>query len=106
MCSRQRQQKTRSLVQDISGMKIVPGLLPDNDKRSIMEWLLQRTRDELTKLYADDDTPLFVVKCIELLRKRPITAYAELMQSFKCNDNEGSPADKHKVGFAQERKAV
>lgn len=105
MC-RQRQQKTRSLIQDITGMKIVPGLLPDNDKASIMEWLLQRTRDELTKLYIDDNTPLFVVKCIELLRKRPITAYAELMQSFSANDNEGESVKKPKVGFAPERKAV
>lgn len=87
-------------------MKIVPGLLPDSDKLSIMEWLLQRSRDELTRLYADDNTPLFVVKCIELLRKRPITAYAELMQSYRDNDNEGSPVDERKVGFAPEKKAV
>ena len=105
MC-RQRQQKVRSLVQDLAGMKIVPGLLPDNDKRNIMEWLLQRTRDELTKLYADDNTPLFVVKCIELLRKRPITVYAELMQTFSDTDNEGDDADSRKVGFAPGRKAV
>lgn len=105
MC-RQRQQKTRSLIQDISGKKIVPGLLPDNDKASIMEWLLQLTRDEITKLYCDDSTPLFVVKCIELLKKRPITAYAELMQSYKDTDGEGDPVDKRKVGFTSERKAV
>lgn len=105
MC-RQRQQKTRSLIQDISGKKIVPGLLPDNDKASIMEWLLQLTRDEITKLYCDDSTPLFVVKCIELLKKRSITAYAELMQSFKDNDNEGDKVGKCKVGFTSERKAV
>ena len=105
MC-RQRQQKTRSLIQDIAGKKIVPGLLPDNDKRNIMEWLLQCTRDELTRMYADDNTPLFVVKCIELLRKRPITVYAEMMQSFSDNDNESDEADSRKVGFAPERKAV
>lgn len=105
MC-RQRQQKTKTLLQEIAGLRIVPNLLPDEDKVSIMEWLLQRNNRELRQIYSDSDTPAFVAKCIDLLAKRPLTVYVELMQSFIDGDKEIDKKDPRPVGLEAKRAAV
>ena len=82
MAKRNRQLKTKAVIQKMSGKRIA-NLLPAQDKVDIMEYLLQCPASELQS-YKGEDYPTFIVECATLLAGQRIGDYISLLRECRA----------------------